>query len=418
MYIIIEEVFLMSKKDLKNNSKKDSEKIKNKKKRKNNKKRKKDYNQYYYVSIFIGVLIILGVIFAIFIKNISKPRTIEIELGTSNAKIKEIIKKKTKMDLVNDISELDLSSVGTYQTLVTKKNKNKTINIKIVDTTAPELVVQDLEIYNDEEIPEMEKFIVSVSDLSANVKTRMIKTKEEKKYNEYTIEATDQYGNKTAKKVKLTIKEDVTGPVFSGLSDLSVKKGAKIDYKKGVSAVDEKEGAVEFTYDNSSVNLTKSGIYYVTYSAVDSKGNKTDAKRKITVDHSEEDVKVLVSQIASTLSDDPEELRDYCRNKIKYSLNSGGDDPLWYGLTNKQGNCYVHAMCFQALLNEKGIENQLIWVTNKTHYWNLVKINGVWRHMDSTPDRNHRKISIMTDKQRLSTLSGRKWDTSLWPAAE
>ena len=397
------EVFLMSKRNSKENSKKES---------------KKHSKRFCFVFIFVVVLIILGVITAIFIKNNNEPRIIEIELGTSIDKIEEIIKEETKMDLVNDISELDLSSVGTYQILVTKKNKNKTINIKIVDTTAPELVVQDLEIYNDEEIPEMEKFIVSVSDLSANVKTRMIKTKEEKEYNEYTIEATDQYGNKTAKKVKLTIKEDVTGPVFSGLSDLSVKKGAKIDYKKGVSAVDEKEGTVEFTYDNSSVNLTKSGIYYVTYRAVDSKGNKTESKRKITVDHSEEDIKVLVSQIASTLSDDPEELRDYCRNKIKYSLNSGGDDPLWYGLTNKQGNCYVHAMCFQALLNEKGIENQLIWVTNKTHYWNLVKINGVWRHMDSTPDRNHRKISIMTDKQRLSTLSGRKWDTSLWPAAE
>ena len=393
----------MSKKDLKNNSKKES---------------KKHSKRFCFVFIFVVVLIILGVITAIFIKNNNEPRIIEIELGTSIDKIEEIIKEETKMDLVNDISELDLSSVGTYQTLVTKKNKNKTINIKIVDTTAPELVVQDLEIYNDEEIPEMEKFIVSVSDLSADVKTNIITTKEEKEYNEYTIEATDQYGNKTAKTVKLTIKEDVTGPVFSGLSNLSVKKGANIDYKKGVSAVDEKEGTVEFTFDNSSVNLTKSGIYYVTYSAVDSKGNKTQSKRKITVDHSEEDVKALVSQIASTLSSDPEDLRDYCRTKIKYSLNSGGDDPLWYGLTNKQGNCYVHAMCFQALLNEKGIENQLIWVTNKTHYWNLVKINGVWRHMDSTPDRNHRKISIMTDKQRLSTLSGRKWDTSLWPAAE
>ena len=384
----------------------------------NSKKSKKDYKKYCFISLFIVVLIILGILFAIYIKNFNKPRTIEIELGTSNDKIKEIIENKTKMDLADDISKLDLSNVDTYQILVTKKKKNKTINIKIVDTTPPELVVQDLEIYNDEEIPEMEKFIVSVSDLSKNVETNIIKVKEEKEYNEYTIEATDSYGNKTSKNVKLTIKEDVTGPIFSGLSNLSVKKGANIDYKKGVSAVDEKEGTVDFTYDNSSVNLTKSGIYYVTYSAVDSKGNKTEAKRKITVDHSEEDVKALVSQIASTLSDNPEELRDYCRNKIKYSINSGGDDPLWYGLTNKQGNCYVHAMCFQALLNEKGIENQLIWVTNKTHYWNLVKINGVWRHMDSTPDRNHRKISIMTDKQRLSTLSGRKWDTSLWPAAE
>ena len=37
--------------------------------------------------------------------------------------------------------------------------------------------------------------------------------------------------------------------------------------------------------------------------------------------------------------------------------------------------------------------------------------------MDSTPDRNHRKISIMNDEQRLSTLSGRTWDRSAWPAS-
>ena len=81
------------------------------------------------------------------------------------------------------------------------------------------------------------------------------------------------------------------------------------------------------------------------------------------------------------------------------------------------GNCYVHALCFQALLREKGYETMLIWTTDKTHYWNLVKINGSWKHMDSTPDRNHRKISIMNDEQRLSTLSGRTWDRSAFPSA-
>ena len=74
-------------------------------------------------------------------------------------------------------------------------------------------------------------------------------------------------------------------------------------------------------------------------------------------------------------------------------------------------------MCLQALLKEKGYATQLIWVTDKSHYWNLVKIGGVWRHMDATPDSNHRKISIMTDEQRLSTLKGRDWDHSAWPAA-
>ena len=35
-------------------------------------------------------------------------------------------------------------------------------------------------------------------------------------------------------------------------------------------------------------------------------------------------------------------------------------------------------------LNKLGIENYKI--SNKTHIWNLVHINGVWRHLDSTWD--------------------------------
>ena len=58
----------------------------------------------------------------------------------------------------------------------------------------------------------------------------------------------------------------------------------------------------------------------------------------------------------------------------------------------------------------------MIWVTNKSHYWLIVKINGQWKHIDPTPSRLHGKYSLMNDEQRLSTLSGRKWDTSQWPA--
>ena len=61
----------------------------------------------------------------------------------------------------------------------------------------------------------------------------------------------------------------------------------------------------------------------------------------------------------------------------------------------------------------------IIWVKNQTHYWNLVKIKGVWRHMDATPgSANHARYSIMTDEMRYETLSGRDWDRNAWPAAE
>ena len=63
-----------------------------------------------------------------------------------------------------------------------------------------------------------------------------------------------------------------------------------------------------------------------------------------------------------------------------------------------------------------GYESEIIWVTNKTHYWNIIKIDGVWYHMDSTPSRRtHNRYSIMTNAQRLETLAGRRWDESLWP---
>ena len=70
------------------------------------------------------------------------------------------------------------------------------------------------------------------------------------------------------------------------------------------------------------------------------------------------------------------------------------------------------------LLKEKGYECRLIWTIQKKpgHYWLIVKINGTWKHIDPTPGRLHSKYSLMNDQQRLSTLSGRTWDTSKWPA--
>jgi transglutaminase-like putative cysteine protease len=156
----------------------------------------------------------------------------------------------------------------------------------------------------------------------------------------------------------------------------------------------------------------------VTYSAVDKSGNKATARRKVVVQHDKEDTKALVRDIAAGLSNDPEAIRDYVRKTIKYSSDWGGDDPVWYGFKNKKGNCYVHALCLQELLEAKGWATKLIWVTDKSHYWNLVKIGGVWKHIDATPGTRHTKYSLMNDEQRLETLSGRTWDTSKWPACE
>ena len=319
----------------------------------------------------------------------------------------------------NRLKEISNSPIGDYQITTNKDGIEKVTTVKITDLTPPTLTLKNVTIYDDEKISGKEAFIVSATDASGEVTTTM---KTQINYSklgtqEIVIEAVDKYNNKTEKTAILTRQKDTVGPVISGLSTITVRKGATINYEQGVSAKDAKDGASSFTVDSSSVNTSVAGTYYATYTSSDTKGNKTTTKRKIVVNHDQADVDALVKSIASGLSSNAEQIRDYCRNKITYGHSYGDGDPIWYGFKNWTGNCYVHAQCFQALLRAKGYETQMIWVTNKTHYWNLVKINGVWRHMDSTPDRNHRKISIMTDEQRLSTLSGRDWDHSAWPAA-
>ena len=233
-----------------------------------------------------------------------------------------------------------------------------------------------------------------------------------------TYTARDKSGNVATEQRKVTVLADTQAPKFSGLKDITTEKNKQPDYTSGVSAKDNKDGQVSFTYDDSKVDLTKAGTYYVTYTAVDRAGNKQTSRRKVVVNHDQEDTADLVKSIAAGLSSDPEAIRDYVRNSIKYSSDWGKPDPVWFGFKNKKGNCYVHALCLEALLEAKGYETKLIWVTDKSHYWNLIKINGTWKHIDATPGTRHTKYSLMNDAQRLETLQGRTWDTSKWPACE
>ena len=211
----------------------------------------------------------------------------------------------------------------------------------------------------------------------------------------------------------------MTAPYLYGdFSTLTVDKYSEPDFLTGFSSYDTQSGTCEVVCDTSKLDLTTAGTYYITYSATDASGNKTELKRKVVVNHDEADTLALVKEYAQQFSDDPEEMRQFVQTQIYYSSSWGGEDPIWYGLTTMTGNCYVHALVLQALLTEKGYETQLIWTTDYSHYWLIINLDGVWRHIDGTPGYWHRIYTIMTDAQRLATLRGRVWDKSLWPACE
>ena len=347
------------------------------------------------------------------------------------------------IDTINsyDVGEYDLKSVYDGQEKITK--------ITIQDTIAPELVLKDVTLYTEQTITDTNQFVEKAEDLAGvtlNILTEI-------DYSivgdqEVTIEAVDGHGNKTSQTAKLTIKEDTEGPVFSGISDLKVTKGGTADYKKGVTAKDGKDGDVEFTVDSSSVKLDTAGTYYATYTATDKAGNTTTSKRKIVVSEkstassssssssSSGDVYAkadeFIAKATSGVSGTANKIlaiKNYLRSNIKYShrynaSNTGSvNAAAMKAFTAYEGDCYIHAAAAQVMFTRLGVQSIIVNALDYTHYWNMVYINGGWKHVDPTPGWAYADVGFMNDAKRLETLRRingyeyRDWDRSKFPVA-
>ncbi len=351
-----------------------------------------------------------------------------MELGDT-LEISDLLLRPEDAALFTDqaaVDRINAAGLGTY--LITGVNGSQTCQctVTVRDTQGPDLEVKPL-VLELGQTARAEDFVVSAQDRSGQVSVSLAGTPDYERLGlqDVTVEARDFSGNVTAVKTTLEIREDMTPPVFQGVGDMRVEIGSTPDYAANVVAVDNKDGYVEFTFQAIQENTSRSGSYYVIYTAEDQAGNKATVQRKVIVDHDQSDIDDLVAKYADQLSDDPVEIMNWCYQNISYWGDRWGDgDPVWYGFTQWKGNCYVHAYCLQAILDHKGYETQIIWTTEKTHYWVLVNIGGegdeaVWRHIDSTPGNIHLGYGLMDDQHRLWTLSGgRVWDFDQWPACE
>ena len=356
----------------------------------------------------------------------------ELELGDTLEKADLLLDPEKDEALLDQqiLDEINSAPVGEYVIASVSGGKTATCAVTVRDTTGPELVLKEVHLYAGGTVT-LEDFVESASDLSGVAEIRLVTEPDLSIDGEQTItvEAEDNCGNVTSAETKLYIATDNVPPTFSGLSGMTVKKHGSLNYTSGVSATDEKDGKVSFTYDASKVDLDTAGTYYVTYTARDSSGNVATAKRKVTVEHDAEDTAALVKEIAAGVGDDLTEIKNYVKNKIGNYVSSayGGDDPVWYGFTNRRGNCIVFAKCLKAVLDEKGFETQLIWVTGpsgweESHYWVLVKTGAGWRHLDATPGTHQKYPGPMTDEERYDSLTRgsvhRDWDRTMWPACD
>lgn len=357
-----------------------------------------------------------------------------VEAGSSAPSISEFVIDGVNGEFVTDMTAFDYSVPADMTVTVKVEENTYDTTMRIVDTTAPVVEVQNVKGYLN--VPyKAEEFVLSVEDVT-EVTAEFVKEPDTSKEGEQqvTIRVTDAGGNETVKEATITISRDTEAPVIQGVNDIYAVIGGTVSYKNGVKVTDNCPQGLDLKIDNSSVNLSVAGTYPVTYTAKDYAGNETTATANVIVKeqkYSEEEVNALADKVLAkiikegmTPYEKAEAIYYYIRRNVGYISHS--DKGNWVqgayeGLVDKQGDCYVFACTAKVLLTRAGITNMDIEkIPAKTrHYWNLVDIGDGWYHFDTTP-RKDGTVFFMWKEADLMAYSAKNkdshnYDHSLYP---
>ena len=282
------------------------------------------------------------------------------------------------------------------------------------DTTAPVASMKDVTLWCGECV-KIEDFVEKVDDESQVTYNfvRIPETSEPGVFDVY-IHFVDENQNACLQKSVLTVVKDDEAPVLSGLSDKTVYVSETISYRTDVTVSDNRDKELSFSVDSSSVDLTKAGVYEAIYTATDSSGNTTVEKIKVTVKKkpagyvSEAEVYELADKVIKKIIKEDMTQREKCRkifNWVKshvYYFSEVQDSKTWtqaakIGFKTGKGDCYNFFAVTKALLDRAGVENMDMESMRHKHYWNFVKVEEGWYHLDTTPRSDHPDLFLRTD---------------------
>ena len=270
-----------------------------------------------------------------------------VELGTemSTDVADYVSDEKQVAEATIDVSAVDISKVGNYTATVTYKDQTTTVEVDVIDTTAPVAdVTADPVVLGVGDTLTADAVMTGITELSGNVTAKFADVSENVEETESaevtenvetaeTVEATETAidtevveNTEIAEDIDLgtfvlsdvTVKNDVisfdtigdynitltltddsgnnttytlavmvgTAPVLSGVEDLTATAGdTEIDYMNGVTAVDCNGNDITdlITCDYSKVDLNTAGEYEITYSVADENGFAVEQKAKVVV---------------------------------------------------------------------------------------------------------------------------------------
>ena len=220
--------------------------------------------------------------------------------------------------------------------------------------------------------------------------------------------------------------KDTVAPVITGTKDLETYVGDTISYKSGISVTDNVDSNIKLQVDNSQVDLSKAGVYSVTYTATDAAGNSTSVTVKLTVKEKPDGFvspeviyakadAILEQFITDDMTDREKVEAVYVWTRRSVHLTYGSapsgfdhESADWlqtaYKLINRdvvKGDCYFFFAAQKLLLqrlNIPTIDCEKIYDGDSHHYWLLVSVDGGknYYHFDNVWSK---ELCLVTDAQ-------------------
>ena len=190
-----------------------------------------------------------------------------------------------------DKESINTQKVGVYNVKYKVKTLfgiyNKEFKINVVDTLAPDIILEGGEEYKLSYLKEYTEPGVKAIDLNeGDLSSNIISTREDISDTEFNIKYTveDSFSNKAEKTRHVTIIDDIPPVITLNGEENTIINVGQAYNEKGARAKDEKDGDVSNNIKISgNVDTSKEGEYSLTYAVTDSKGNEARKIRVVTV---------------------------------------------------------------------------------------------------------------------------------------
>lgn len=245
---------------------------------------------------FIFITLVLFIVSVLVTFMLEKPdihlegfEKVEVKTKISKPYTTYHFKNITKDVVVN--GDINTEEVGEYKVKLevpTFTGKyEKEITVKVVDTTAPELVLEGEKECVDSYKNEFSEQGYSAKDNCDGDLTESVKIeKEEINDSEYNLVYTvsDSSGNTTTEKRHITVTDDFPPVItLNGNANIYMNIGEAYE-EPGATAVDEKDGDVSANLTiEGEVNSGVEGVYTITYTAKDKSDNVATINRYVLV---------------------------------------------------------------------------------------------------------------------------------------